>query len=145
MTQVFFGPMRALYEGYIAKGEQLERDKKPGAGLLGLTRGPKDDPCHKQFLDDLQALLADAQAAEPDSEEVRQALAYIYRAPQEHAEPLSVYWMLQAAHGATLGLIGRLEPADARALRDDFAKMYRRWERLPAQKKVLEALEKAAK
>ena len=144
MEQGLMTPLRALYESYIAKGIQLERDKKPGAGLLGLTAGPKDDPCHRKFLDDLQEMLAGAQAAALPSGEVCQALAYIYRAPLEHKEPLSVYWVLQAAHGATLGLIGLLEPADARTLRDDFARMYRRWERLPAQKKVLEALEKAA-
>ena len=145
MDQDLMTPLQTLYEGYIAKAEQLERDKKPGAGLLGLTPGPKDDPCHKMFIDQLQELMDGMLAQKPASGQMRQVLAYIYRAPLEHETPLAVYWTLQAAHSTTLEMAGRLESGDARALRDEFAKMYRRWERLPVQKKVLEVLEKAGR
>ena len=134
--------VRALWEAYIAEAEQLERDRKPGAGIFGLTPGPKDDPCHGQFLLRAQALLGRMCAASPPSAEVREALAYIYRAPLEHPEPLTAYWSLQAIHGATAPLAALLDPADARALGDEYKKMYRRWERLPAMKEALAALEK---
>ena len=137
--------IRALYDAYIAKAEQLERDKKPGDGLFGLSSGPKDHPCHEQFADDLQALLADIAAEAPASGEVREMLSYIYTAPLDHKWPLTVYWMLQAVHGLTVDLAALLAPQDAKALRDDYAKAYRRWERLPAQTKALDALEKACK
>lgn len=33
----------ALWDAYNAKTEQVERGKKPGAGIYGLPPGPKDD------------------------------------------------------------------------------------------------------
>lgn len=137
--------IQALYEAYIAKAEQLERDKKPGDGLLGLTSGPKDDPCHEQFAADLEALLKEMRARRPSSEEIREALAYVYRMPLEHRQPLTVYWMLQAVHGMTVDLAELLAAQDAQALRDAYARDYRRWERLPAQRKALAALDRARK
>lgn len=137
--------IQALYEAYIAKAEQLERDKKPGDGLLGLTSGPKDDPCHEQFAADLEALLKEMRARRPSSEEIREALAYVYRMPLEHRQPLTVYWMLQAVHGMTADLAELLAAQDAQALRDAYARDYRRWERLPAQRKALAALDRARK
>ena len=136
--------VRSLWEAYIAETERLERDKKPGAGILGLTPGPKDDPCHDRFLAQAQELLRHMREAALPSDEVRQTLAYIYRAPLDHSEPLTAYWSLQAIHGATAPLAALLSPADAKALRDEYAKMYRRWERLPAMKDALAALDKAA-
>ncbi len=136
--------VRALWETYIAETERLERDKKPGAGILGLTPGPKDDPCHDRFLAQAQELLGQIDEAAPPSGEVRETLAYIYRAPLDHPEPLTAYWSLQAIHGATAPLAARLSPADARALRDEYKGMYRRWERLPAMKEAMAALDRAA-
>ena len=136
--------VRSLWEAYIAETERLERDKKPGAGILGLTPGPKDDPCHDRFLFQAQALLGRMAEAAPPSDEVRETLEYIYRAPQNHHEPLTAYWSLQAIHGATAPLAALLSPADARALGDEYRKMYRRWERLPAMKEALTALDRVA-
>lgn len=137
--------IQALYEAYIARAEQLEREKKPGDGLLGLTSGPKDDPCHEQFASDLEALLKEMRAREPSSAEIREALAYVYRMPLDHREPLTVYWMLQAVHGMTADLAECLTAQDAQALREAYVRDYRRWERLPAQKKALAALDRARK
>ena len=140
-----FDSIRALYDAYIAKAEQLERDRKPGEGLLGLSAGPKDDPCHDRFADELRLLLEDIPAGQPSSREVREMLSYMYRAPLEHRQPQTVYWMLQAVQGMTVGLIDLLTAEDARALRDAYVRDYRRWERLPVQKQALAALERASK
>ena len=136
--------IRALYEAYIETVETLERNRKPGEGLLGLKPGPADDPCHDRFADDLEAALAEYTAEEPSSEETSAVLEYIYTVPTEHREPISIYWMLVAVHGLTQPLIGRLSPADANRLAQLYAGAYRRWERLPAQKQALAALKKRA-
>lgn len=137
--------LHALYEAYIAKAEQLERDRKPGDGLFGLGSAPKDDPCHDKFAADLEALLGDMLTREPSSGQVREVLEYIYRIPLAHPEPKTAFWMMKAVHGMTVELAGRLEPGDARILRDMYAKDYPRWDRLPAQKQALAALDRARK
>lgn len=137
--------VRELWEAYIAETERLEREKKPGAGIFGLTPGPKDDPCHEQFLLQARTLLEEMQSAAPPSGEVRRTLEYIYQAPLDHPTPLTAYWSLQAVHGMTAPLAALLDREDARTLRDWYTKQYRRWERLPVQKEALAALEKAAK
>ena len=141
----FMEPLLALYGAYIEKTEQLERDKKLGDGWMGLKPGPKDDPCHGRFAQELEQYLDRMLAREPDSGQVREALAYIYRAPKTLRAPDTARWMFQAVHGLTIPLIGRLAPADARALRDEYGALYKRWDRLPAQQKALAALDRAGK
>lgn len=136
--------IRALYETYIDTVETLERNRKPGDGLLGLKPGPADDPCHDRFADELGAAIAEYASEGPSSEEARAVLEHIYTLPSAHREPQSIYWMLVAVHGLTPPLIDRLSPADANALARLYAGEYRRWERLPAQQQVLAALKKKA-
>ncbi len=138
-------PVQELYEAYMAETAQLERDKKLGDGYMGLKPGPKDAPCHGQFAKDLERLLGELLATEPDPAGTRALLEYIYRAPQTLRAPETARWMFQAVHGLTVPLIGRLAPADARALREEYVKRYKRWDRLPAQKKALAALDRACK
>ena len=137
--------MCALLGAYIAETERLEREKKPGDGLMGLSPGPKDDPCHDRFAQALEHLLLDIRAQAPPSGEVRDALDAIYRAPLDHPWPLSAHWMLKAVHGLTAPLADLLTAADARALYDAYARDYPRWDRLPSQKQALRALDAARK
>ena len=137
--------VRELYDGYIAKAERLEREKKPGDGLLGLSSGPKDDPCHDQFADALEGFLDDMRRQQPTSAEIRDVLAYIFGASQEHKEPKTVYWMFEAVHGMTADLIGLLDRGDAQLLWDEYVRNHHRWALLPSQKSALAALDQARK
>ncbi len=134
--------IRALYAAYIEKAETLERDRKPGEGLLGLKKGPADDPCHGRFAEELEAAVADYAAQPPAPAEAAALLSYMFDVPQAHREPVFAYWMLIAVQGLSLPLIDGLDPADADALFRIYEKTYPRWERLPVQKKVLAALRK---
>lgn len=137
--------IRALYETYLDTVEMLERNRKPGDGIFGLKGGPADDPCHDRFADDLEAAIADFSAQEPSSEEIRGVLEYMYDLPSSHRDSKTAYWMLIAVHGLTPPLIGGLSAADAAALCERYGSEYRRWERLPVQKQVLNVLKKQAK
>lgn len=141
--EAWMGPLTALYGAYIAKVEQLERNAKPGAGWFGLPGGPKNDSCHGQFADQVRTLIGDLAAQGPTSAQARQALDYIFRAPEAHKDSQSLYWMLQAVHGMTEPLIACLDRADAQALFVAYAGQYRRWERLPAHRTALAALDRA--
>lgn len=130
--------LQSLYAGYLIKAQQLERERKPADGLLGMGNGPASDPCHDRFAQELESLLRRMDSL--PSSELFQALSWIYNAPLSHRDIPTAYWMLQAVHGLTVPLIPRLSPEDARALRMQYQEAYPRWERLPAQKQVLAAL-----
>ena len=137
--------LQELYDGYLEKALQVERYRKPGEGIFGIGKKPSDDPCHERFLTDLKNWLEAFCDSEPDSDSVREVLKLIYQAPKKYPEPKSSYWMLIAAQSLTTAVIPRLNAADATELSTEFAAAYQRWERLPIQKKILEALMKAAK
>lgn len=135
--------IRRLYTDYLEQVRQAELSRRPFDGYMGF--GPKlgDAPCHRQFAQNLEALLKDIDREGPRSGQVREMLEYIYRAPQEHRKPPAVYWMLIAVHGLTIKLTDRLETDDALVLWTEYRKLYRAGERLPAQKKTLAALKRA--
>ena len=137
--------VKGLYGGYLDKALQLEKDRKIGEGLLGIGKKPADDPCHEKFADDMAAALKEIAEGKPDSAAASEILHYIYSIPAEHEEPKSVYWMLIAVHGCTKELIPLLSPSDAEALRKEYGKMFRRWQRLPVQQEIFKALGNAAK
>ena len=131
-----------LDDAYIKTVEELERTKKPTAGLLGITKGPKDDPCHDRFADDLAEKLKMFSAKDPSSGEVRSLLEYMYEIPFQYRENHMIYWMFTAVHSLVLDndLISRLNRADAQKIYEQYSKDYPRWERLPAQKRTLKVL-----
>lgn len=130
----------ALYDAYIEKVNELERTRKVTDGLLGITKGPKDDPCHDRFAEDLEQKLKEFAAAEPAPEEVCSLLEFIYSAALKNRDNNMVYWMFTAVHTLALDLIRLLDRADAGKLYQQYSKDYPRWERLPAQKKTLKEL-----
>ena len=139
------GEIRAVCEEYIEKAEQLERDRKIGEGLLGIGKKPADDPCHERFAEDIERLTGEISSRSPDSGEAKEILQYMYALPSAHEEPKSIYWMLVAVHGTCAGLIRFLSAADAEELYKMYSGAFRRWERLPVQKKVCEQLKKQSK
>lgn len=137
--------LRRLYEEYIVEAREARAKLKYFEGVFGFGRKSSDDPCHSRFMEAFEELMNAVAAEGLDSAELREMLAYIYRAPAENREPQAVYWMFMAVHGLTLELAGQLSREDAEALWSEYRKVYPRWERLPAQKKVLSALDAARK
>ena len=136
--------LQELYESYIAKVDFLEKNRKPGEGLLGLKGGPDEDPCHDRFADDLQEFYTEITMGKPASGTVRELMEYACTAPGQHREPRTAYWMLIAVQSLTQPLIRLLTPQDAGALAELYENNYRRFERLPSQKQLMKALKSAA-
>ena len=137
--------LSALYEAYLDKALHVELARKPGEGIFGIGKKPSDDPCHDRFIEDLKQWLDQFRDAGPDSTDVRSVLSYIFRAPKDHPEPKSSYWVLIAVQALTRDLIPLLSEEDAAALVKEYTDAYKRWERMPAQKQVLDELRKASK
>ena len=137
--------LRAVYDAYLDKVEELERNRKPGDGLFGLRPGPADHPCHDRFGEELAALLKEYAGTAPPSSELRQMLEEIYLAAKKYPEPQSSYWMLIAVHGLTEEMIGLLSSEDAGGLLARYEKIWPRRERLPVQTRIVKKLRQAAK
>lgn len=137
--------IRELYEGYFTEFQRLEQERRAGAGMFGLTNGPRNYPCHDQFAKNLERLLKETEEAlSPDQAE--ELLEYILFAPQSRErERDAIYWMLIAVHGMTEGPAGRLDPAAAARLLERYKEVYPKRERLPVQTKVVSVLKKRAK
>lgn len=136
--------IRRLYADYQEQFRQRERARKPMEGVFGLGTGPRDYPCHDQFVQELEQLLNAIAAQRPDSAQAARMLDYIYLAPLERGREDAVYWMLLAVHSLTLPFIPLLDPQDAHALYDSFCASYSRRKRLPSQEQLLADLRKRA-
>lgn len=141
----FLAALRARYEAYLDEVAELERKRKPGEGIFGMGGGPKNDPCHSRFAEELRGELASFAASEPEATAAEEALRYVLGQPESENVPQSAYWMLQAVHGLGLELIDRLEPGDAAALAASYEKNYPRRKRFPVQDQVLRELKRRAK
>ena len=131
-----------LIEAYAETAESLERNRKFGEGLFGITPGPADDPAHDRFVEDLRQMLNQFGSQNPVSSEVLPVLETIYDAAQNHQSVQSAYWMLMAVHGLTADLIPRLSHEDAAMLLGRYEKQFPRRFRLPVQRQVISALKK---
>lgn len=136
--------IRQLYADYLEKTVRLEQKRQPGEGLLGMGRSPAQDACHDQFASDLTSALGRIADTGLSSNELKEILAYIYWTPLEHRDNRMAYWMLLAVHGLTVVLISGLAQRDAAELWGRYRDAYPRFERLPAQKQVLNALHSRA-
>ena len=144
-TDVFLEGLRARCLAYREQVEELERSRKPGAGLLGLPGGVKDDPCHEVFAEDLSARLTEYAAAKPASADVSRVLRFLFREPLETSYPLSAGWMLMAVQGMARDLVPLLTPEDAAVLAAEYKKAYPRRMRFPTQQQLFKMLQSRAK
>lgn len=137
--------VRQIYRQYYADADAAEKRCGPADGLFGFGKKAVDDPCHTAFIESLKTALEAFRQQAPDSAAVREVLLYIYEAPDRHREPVSVYWMLIAAHGLTAELTALLNGADAAALYADYSRRYPRREQFPVQRELVRKLKTAAK
>ena len=132
--------LESLYNEYLETVIRLESERKLGDGMFGLRPGPKDNPCHDRFDQDLKVLLEELTPGETDSALLRDVLGYIYDAPPKNPDPKSSYWMLIAVQDLTKDLIRGLAPEDADALAERYIENYPRSQRLPVQSEIVKLL-----
>ena len=132
--------LESVYDGYLETITRLESERKFGEGFFGLKSGPKDNPCHDRFDQDLKVLLQDLTPGETDSALLREVLEYMYDAPLQNPNPKSAYWMLIAVQDLTKDLIRGLAPEDADALAERYIENYPRNQRRPVQTELVKLL-----
>ncbi len=132
--------IRGIYENYQETLKQVIRDAKPFAGFMGIGSGPKDDPCHRKFLQDLEAAIR-AFLSEGIGEEAAAACAgYILGAQASVGEDSMCYWTMLAAHGQAEPLLPLLSKESAARLALQYDRDMPRRARMPMQEKMLKTL-----
>ena len=132
--------LEQAYRDYTTDLENYERKRKPTDGLFGMGHSLQNDPCHERFDERVEQVVNDICAAQPSPEEAKMAVQRLLCWEAGAAWPLAAQWMLRATERHALPLIPHLSQEDAKAFLKEYAARYRPWDRLPAQKKVYQAL-----
>ena len=133
--------LKDLYEAYRKESDEVYANAKLGAGLFGLGAGPKDDPCHMNFLKHLHQKVDEMTHKPVSAEEAFLAAHWILCAQGEN-EQARDYWVLLAAHTEVLQLVPLLTPEDSGRLAREYAKSFPKARRLPAMNQLLSELQK---
>ena len=134
--------LSALEQAYVLYREELDeclKKRKPTDGLLGFGRTVGDEPCHDRLDERLAQAVAEICRLVPSPGEAGRAVRTLLRDDLSSWHP-AAQWMLRAAERHAIGLIPFLDAADAKKLLAEYNSRYKRWDRLPAQKKVFQAL-----
>ena len=136
--------LREIYADYARDVEALEKTRKPTEGMLGIGRKPGDDPCHDKFFSRVGAVTEEMAGADLEDGELAGIMDMVLTEEKRTALPSYAHWMLLAVHRHLIPLIPRLTPKEAGRLLEGYAAAYPRFKRLPIQKDVIKALQKAA-
>ena len=133
-----------IFRTYLEAINTAERNRKLGEGMFGFGGGPANDPCHVEFIKQLEAFLEEFRKKTTDSAAVKTVLSEIYSAADRNPDPQSAYWTLIAVHGITEDLVGSLSKEDAASLLAAYEDSFPKNRRLPAQNKIVSLLKEAA-
>ena len=137
----------ALEEAFLAYRQDLDnyvKKSSPMEGILGFGRSLKDDFCHDRFDERVEQIVSRMSEEGPSPEETERFVRRILL--QEGSEPiqwpLAAEWMLCALERHSLPLIPFLSKESAAAIRREYEKRNKPWNRLPVQKEICQALKK---
>lgn len=123
---------------YLGKYNAAVKKARPGAGLFGFGSGPKDDPCHAEFLEKLAAYTDSLTAVPP--EEANAAVRLVIGYALDRSLPECCHWVFVAAERCTFGLISEMLPEERAVLLAQYEKAVPRLQRFPVEKELVRAL-----
>ena len=132
--------LEALYAEYKKTVEKVVKDARPFAGFMGLGGGPKDDPCHRKFYEDVCLLTGRLAQEGMSAAEAKDCASYILGAQCAEEKEGLLYWTMMAAHGAVKPLLPLLTREGAEALAADYERQVPPKVRMPLQEEILTAL-----
>lgn len=133
--------LQERYAQYAAQVKSIQKKYSPLAGIFGTGGGPKTDPCHDAFYQDVEALVDRYLTDGPTQDVTEDVVSFLLRTPQEH-KGTDAYWYMLAAQGHTKKLIPQLSPESRRTLHDWFQSAYPKRLRTPMQDELLNLLGK---
>lgn len=139
----YFAALEEAFRLYREELEAASKKQKPLGGFLGFGHSLKDDACHERFDERVKNAVDGLAGLNPPAEEAERAVRMLLR---DHGKEWkeSAQWMFRAAERHSIPLIPFLTKEAAGQLYQEYNDRYKRWERLPAQKKVYQELKKQA-
>jgi len=139
--ETYFDALSRAFAEYRQDVEDFERKSRPTDGLFGFGRSLQNDACNDRFDKAVELAVTGLVSAGPSAADAERAVRMVLT-QDLRAWPLASQWMLRAAERHCILLVPFLAPAAAAALEKEYAGRYRRYERMPVQKQLLQALKK---
>ena len=136
--------LETIYTNYAEKAYSVRKNARAFAGILGLGKDPRNDPCHMAYYEEVGAWVTAFLASDPTQEQVMAAATYMLEAPAQCVGQ-ECYWFMYAAHGHIKLLVPLLRKEDCAALGQRLEALYKKRDRMPVQKDLLKLLAKGAK
>ena len=140
-----FAALETAFEDYSKELEASEKKQRVTDGLFGFGHSLKDDACHDRLDERLARTAQEIRDADPSPAEAERAVRLLLMPRETEFPQQSARWMLRAAERHTLQLIPFLDVGAAGQILEEYSARYRPWDRLPAQKQVINALKRAAR
>ncbi|MBR3973148.1 MAG: hypothetical protein IKJ99_04265 [Oscillospiraceae bacterium] len=135
--------LKDIYQKYDEEIRKVIAKAKPTDGLFGMGDDPRKEPCHMRFYEGVEQWVQDFLKTAPDAATALEAARVIIEIPASHREG-PTYWFEYAAHGLCKDLIGKLDAAGCRELRDFYDVNYLKRDRMPVQAQIYKLLKKGA-
>jgi len=136
--------LKNLYTEYAQKVKEVRKAARPFDGVFGFGNDPRNNPCHEEFFAAGGQWAEQFAAAGPDQAQLLEAALFILEEPLQYKDR-ECYWYMFASHASLKPLIGVMTPETAAQVLSRFRELYPKRDRMPLQKQLLKALEKAAK
>ncbi len=139
-----------IMETYREAVSQVEKNRRPFDGILGIGRSPSDDACHDQMDQSVAFLMTQAGGENGDTENAEKAdagtvdelISGLMRAAKEYQGPEYARIALMAAQRHGLPLIPKMTAEGRKMLLTWYDQAYPRRMRFPVQKEIVDLLSK---
>ena len=139
----YFAALAEAFDLYREELAASAKKQKPLGGFLGFGHSIKDDECHERLDERVEKAVSGIVEMKPSPSEAEQAVRILLR-NDGGTWIEAAQWMLRAVERHSIPLIPFLTKEAAERFYQEYGSRYRRWERLPAQKKVFQELKKQA-
>ncbi len=136
--------LRQMYAQYNEKAVKARKNAPLLSGILGLSSSHKNDSCHMDFFEAVQARVEAFAAQSPSQEEMVSVIRWVLEAPVQYKKEEGYMYMFVCI-GHIRPLIPMLSKENAAQLAELLNKLHPRRERLPLQDEVYKQLLKAGK
>ena len=137
----YFAALEEAFRLYREELSEGRKKQKTMSGFLGFGHSLKDDACHEKFDERVEKAVSGIVGLNPSPENAERAVGMLLRNDVSNWHE-TAQWMMRAVERHSIPLIPFLTKEAAERLWQEYGERYKRWERLPAQKKVYQELKK---